>query len=377
MVQTITHRRDSSLSWWPSPLPPVRSLFWVCWNLSKLRGRRSEGENTFALSYHWLDREGKQTLVFDGVRTPLGHSVGPTESLQVQARILAPPHPGEYILAWDLVQEHRLWFSTAGSPSTHSLVKVYAVEGSSERRIEPPLIPLGPAPKPRLDLARPTLWRGALRMLLDRPLLGVGPDNFRLLYGNYLDLKEWRRNLHANNMYLEFSDWLLHIRENTSWPGTWFRNTVYGSVRQATTGLVGGGLFLWFIWRVISILGAQWRKMGDAELSLFLGISAATAAFLIHGLFDHFLAFTPTYVMIWVVVGLVASLPRSLTSSHPETHYLSFLTGRFLCQIQRFIGPVLTNSSDRVAEWSRRRFRQTPHPQDPPPLWPPGTRLQP
>ena len=63
-----------------------------------------------------------------------------------------------------------------------------------------------------------------------------------------------------------------------------------------------------------------------------------------------------------------------LASSHPETHYLSFLTGRFLCQIQRFIGPVLTNSSDRVAEWSRRRFRQTPHPQDPPPLWPPGTR---
>ena len=78
----------------------------------------------------------------------------------------------------------------------------------------------------------------------------------------------------------------------------------------ATTGLVGGGLFLWFIWRVISILGAQWRKMGEAELSLFLGISAATAAFLIHGLFDHFLAFTPTYVMIWVILGLVASLPN-------------------------------------------------------------------
>ncbi len=137
-------------------------------------------------------------------------------------------------------------------------------------------------------MARPTLWRGALRMLLDRPLLGVGPDNFRLLYGNYLDLKEWRCNLHANNMYLEFF---------------------------ATMGLVVVGLFLWFIWRVISILGAQWRKMGEAELSLFLGISAATAAFLIHGLFDHFLAFTPTYVMIWVILGLVASLPNCVTES--------------------------------------------------------------
>ena len=249
---------------------------------------RSEGENAFALSYHWLDRKGEQTLVFEGVRTPLGQTVEPTESLQAQARILAPPHPGEYILAWDLVQEHRLWFSTAGAPLAHSLVKIYAAEGSAERRVEPPLIPLGPAPTPRLDLARPTLWRGALRMLLDRPLLGVGPDNFRLLYGNYLDLKGWRRDLHANNMYLEFF---------------------------ATTGLVGGGLFLWFVWRVTSILGAQWRKMGDAELSLFLGISAATAAFLIHGLFDHFLAFTPTYVMIWVVVGLVASLPNCLTES--------------------------------------------------------------
>ena len=39
-----------------------------------------------------------------------------------------------------------------------------------------------------------------------------------------------------------------------------------------------------------------------------------------------------------------------LTSSHPETHYLSFLKGCFLYQIQRFKRTVSADSRDRAVE---------------------------
>src|SRR5207245_1243891 len=56
----------------------------------------------------------------------------------------------------------------------------------------------GLAPVPRADL-----WRAALRMFAQRPLLGFGPDNFRHLYGAYLGLQVWDERVHANNLYLE------------------------------------------------------------------------------------------------------------------------------------------------------------------------------
>ena len=68
---------------------------------------------------------------------------------------------------------------------------------------------------------------------------------------------------------------------------------------------------------------------------------------------------------------------RGLASSHPETHYLSFLKGCFYTRYNGSWGTVSADSSDRAAECSRCSFRQTPHPQNPPPLWRPATRSQP
>ena len=41
---------------------------------------------------------------------------------------------------------------------------------------------------------------------------------------------------------------------------------------------------------------------------------------------------------------------RQLTSSHPETHHLSFLSGCFLYQMLRFQGSVLADSRDGAVE---------------------------
>jgi SAM-dependent methyltransferase len=65
------------------------------------------------LSYHWLNRDGS-FVEFDGPRTPIRALPGAEVELSVQVR--APAEPGRYVLALDLVQESRTWFSGAGSP---------------------------------------------------------------------------------------------------------------------------------------------------------------------------------------------------------------------------------------------------------------------
>ena len=136
-----------------------------------------EGEFPFHLSYHWLHPEEKKVLVFEGLRTPFPREVRPGEKVQVQAQVLAPPRPGRYRLAWDVVLEGLLWFSTEEPLEDYSEV---LVEGSS---VEGELRVIA-VPEPRFHLDRFTLWWAAGQMLLSHPLLGVGPDNFRLLYGH-------------------------------------------------------------------------------------------------------------------------------------------------------------------------------------------------
>src|SRR5262249_43932414 len=120
-----------------------------------------------------------------------------------------------------------------------------------------------------------------------RPLLGMGPDNYRLLYGQYAGLVPADPRVHSNNMYLEI--------------------------------LVGGGLaaglaFAWLIWR-----GAQRlrdplpRAAAPHEAMAAAGIVAACAATALHGMLDSFLSFTPTYVLIAVTLALASTSGGSQT----------------------------------------------------------------
>jgi hypothetical protein len=65
-------------------------------------------------AYHWLDERGNP-IVWDGLRTGLGADVPSGERRTLTLRLRAPIPPGRYRLAFDLVDEHRLWFAEAGS----------------------------------------------------------------------------------------------------------------------------------------------------------------------------------------------------------------------------------------------------------------------
>jgi len=234
--------------------------------------------NPFMLSYHWLSEEGDGTgvVILDGLRTALPRRVEPGQTIRVLARVQPPPEPGRYRLAFDIVHEDRFWFAAQGSSLGLIPARVSGEAlgraGSEEQTL----------PKSEVSFDRLTLWRIGWRMLLAKPLFGVGPDNFRMTYGRYLDLQQWDTRVHSNNTYVELF---------------------------ACAGLLGGLAFLWLTWRALASLARSLRP-NTVDLPLLAGIAAAQIAFFGHGLSDYFLGFTPTYLMIWLTLGLSSALVR-------------------------------------------------------------------
>jgi O-antigen ligase len=126
------------------------------------------------------------------------------------------------------------------------------------------------------------LWRSALQMGIDHPLLGVGPDNFLYAYrSGYILPSAWQEpNLnHPHNLLL---DW-------------W--------TRLGLPGLLLG--LAWLVLGTWSVVG--WLRRGP-ERTLALGALAATAAGLAHGLIDVSYAL-PELMIVWVLLFGLAPPP--------------------------------------------------------------------
>jgi O-antigen ligase len=141
-----------------------------------------------------------------------------------------------------------------------------------------------PLPRVQARPGRLKLWRAATEMIREHPLQGIGPDNFRLLYGPYAGLANPDPRVHSNNMYLEI--------------------------------LVGGGLlaaipFAWLCWRVAALQLSTLRRAssGDAATAASV-VAAATVAIAVHGLVDSFFSFTATYVLFAITLGLAVACGR-------------------------------------------------------------------
>jgi hypothetical protein len=126
---------------------------------------------------------------------------------------------------------------------------------------------------------RVQLWRSALHMGLDHPLLGVGPDNFLYAYrSGYLLPQAWQEpNLnHPHNLFL---DW-------------WTRLGLPGLLLGLTWLALG-------TWSVL-----RWLRGGPSR-ALALGVLAAVVGGLAHGLIDVSYAL-PDLMLVWVFLfGLV------------------------------------------------------------------------
>jgi len=240
--------------------------------------------NPFRFAYHWLLADDDVVVNWEGERTPFPAPVGPGERVTLHARVRAPSQPGEYRILWDVEHEKRLWFST--EPDAPLAIGRATVTGPAAGPVEGRVMPL---PLSAVRPGRLALWGAAGQMLLERPLLGIGPDNFRLTYGPYLNRPRFDTRLHTNSMYVE---------------------VLVGG------GIVAGLVFLWLLLRLGGLVRTSLGKTGPVE-PFAAASAAAVAAVAIHGLVDAFWSFTATYVLIAITFALATRVATSLdTDAH-------------------------------------------------------------
>jgi hypothetical protein len=246
------------------------------------------GEYPFALAYRWLSNDGQLELNLSHVEVLLPRDVAPGEAIRLDVLLQASLPPGEYRLAWEMLQHNILWFHERGVPQAETVVRIEpgAPAPTAAQPAGPDTEPRGGKPAVPPTVTRRDLWRAALRMWTERPLLGVGPDNFRHLYSQYLGLAVWDDRVHANNLYLEL---------------------------LADVGLPGTLLFGWLLLAALSQLAWTLRRpRTDGPALWVVGLGASLLAFLVHGLLDYFLEFVSTYLLFWIILGLIVVTARAV-----------------------------------------------------------------
>jgi hypothetical protein len=240
----------------------------------------STSEGAFTLTYRWYDVAQLKPVRQPATYVPIPVPVHPNETVTVKANFLTPAAPGLYLLTWDISQHGNNWFS--GNGVRPGLVEVDVQPGSEvqswngdlSRWYDPEVSRLYVA---NVTVTRNELWRAAVDLAREHPVFGVGPDNFRLLYGKVLSITAPNTKIRSNNLYLEL--------------------------------LSGSGLAGLLAFAVM--IGMMRRSASVAVMSL--------AIFLIHGFVDVFLMTTPIYFAFWILLGLAQrdygeTLPRNAST---------------------------------------------------------------
>jgi hypothetical protein len=102
------------------------------------------------VSYHWLDERGNP-IVWDGIRTGIDAAPGERLALSIPVRGAIPP--GAYLLAFDLVDEHRFWLAELGNHTPTLSVEVAPRDATAARAFVPNGLDLAPDWEERVYVA--------------------------------------------------------------------------------------------------------------------------------------------------------------------------------------------------------------------------------
>jgi O-antigen ligase len=215
---------------------------------------------------------------YEGRRTELPADVPPGGVVEVLGLVRGPIRDGPCRLRWDVVQEGVTWFSNVGNAMPEVPVNVLpAIEGApslAAAGAAPPTI--APSPPPRS-----ACWRAAVILWRQRPLLGIGPDNFRRSYEAVLSPAPNGQpytdtRIHANSLYFE---------------------------TLADLGLAGVAALAYLAFALLRLLRKHWA----AGALVGLGCAVAAGAFFVHGALDYFFEFTALFGLFWLLLGLTAA----------------------------------------------------------------------
>lgn len=247
----------------------------------------STGKKPFHLSYRWFRLEEDavvRALPLEGERTRLDGPLNPGETLDVAATVRAPPVPGRYVLIWDMVHEHTTWFSDKVGLGAPVNVVVGGAKTAAAAAV-PEDIRRAIAERSWRP-GRMELWTIALGLFRAHPLLGVGPDNFRWLYGPVSGHAVWDARVFSNSLYLEL---------------------------LATVGLFGLLAFAVLVTR--ALYGLRLRALEGPRSLEAAALAASLVGFLVHGVFDYLLAFTPIYLTVFILLGASSAVIRGEASA--------------------------------------------------------------
>lgn len=142
---------------------------------------------------------------------------------------------------------------------------------------------------------RPQTWLDTIEMIKDRPLCGVGPGNYGLVYEEYRTRFQALRieTVHPHNEYLELT---------------------------AEYGLIGAALILWALLSVCLPLLRLVRTAPNPRHALpAAALLAALAGTAVHGFFDFELRILPNALMLALLAGCaVAPLLQDGPDRHPK-----------------------------------------------------------
>ncbi len=149
------------------------------------------------------------------------------------------------------------------------------------------------------------LWGAALRMALDHPLFGVGPDGFLYAYPAYREGVAWKEPFvsHPHNLILDY----------------WLRGGIMG------VAALGWLLAAWGrgVWRVLRKDGAAVPNAppdGVRRLQLLaLGLAGSLTAFVVHGLVDNSYFLPDLAYVCWASAGVLVVHMQHTSVSLPTT----------------------------------------------------------
>ncbi len=244
--------------------------------------------------WHSLSTDRTESLVTAAAFTD---AVAPGQRVEIPVSLATPSGLGEYFLIWFVVCRNGETRELKDSYSPGILCLI-GPDGPAS-----PKVMSGRAgryvaairdERRQLDRTRTPgrsdLWRAALRMVSQRPLLGRGPDSFRLLKSRHMDFPTWDETILANNLCLEI---------------------------LSGSGILGLGSLLWLLWEFGRVLAAKLMlACSPAEqISAYFG-AMYFAAFILHGLVDYFLKFTPTFLLFWLLLGMLCAEGREYRGTY-------------------------------------------------------------
>ncbi|MHB9052480.1 MAG: O-antigen ligase family protein [Thermoleophilia bacterium] len=246
-----------------------------------------QGSDQVMLGYRWLTYPDQQDYDL-GLGDNRGNvpnvpvSVPPGAETDIQIEFVSPKENGEYVLVFELAKAHVSWFSSAGPPPL--IIPLKFVNGVSSPLTIPQTADSFKAGEPALVTpARTQLWKAGLKTWEHNPFLGVGPDQFRLRYYDYMPDLPHDDRVRTHNIFLE---------------------------AMANTGIAGLAVMVFLLARMVWVQFrlVRNRSQGAGARYVSLALLIASLAYLAHGMVDFFLWQTGISFLFFIYLGLTSWL---------------------------------------------------------------------